>query len=90
MDEKNGEDRFPLDDATITTIAELRDNMRVAQIAINSVLSVFARQHNLYDLLQQGKLQIADGGRELIVRRQQPAPMRPHREEAAAVRSETR
>ena len=59
---ENNHEIFPLDEAAIATVAELRDNIRGAQIAINAVLSYFARQHEL-----KGRIQLSDNGRELIV-----------------------
>lgn len=62
MDDTNNHETFPLDDAAIDTVAELRENIKAAQIAINAVLSYFARQHKL-----KGKIQLSDNGRELII-----------------------
>ena len=62
MDDKNHYDILPLDDAAIATVAELRENIRGAQYAINAVLSYFARQHEL-----KGRIQLSDNGRELII-----------------------
>ena len=53
---------FPLDEAAIATVAELRENIRAAQFAINAVLSYFARRHEL-----KGRIQLSDSGHELIV-----------------------
>ena len=53
---------FPLDEAAIATVAELRENIRAAQFAINAVVSYFVRQHEL-----KGRIQLSDNGRELIV-----------------------
>lgn len=53
---------LPLDDAAIATVAELRENIRGAQFAINAVLSYFARQHDV-----KGRIQLSENGREIIV-----------------------
>ena len=55
-------ERYPLDDDTITVVAELREQARMATVAINAILSYFARIHKL-----NGKIQLADNGRELII-----------------------
>ena len=62
MDEQNDHEIFPLDEAAISTVQELRENIKAAQIAINAVLSYFARQHEL-----QGRIQLSENGRELII-----------------------
>ena len=58
---------YPLDDAAITTIAELREQVKAAQIAMNAILNYFARQHDL-----KGQLMLADNGRELVLQPRQP------------------
>lgn len=70
----NGEEVFPLDDAAIAMIAELREQARTVPIIINAsiqaVLQYFARTHKL-----KGQFQLADNGREVILRSQpQGAP----------------
>ena len=66
----NGEERFPLDDAAIQTLQEIRDSVKAAQagaqMAQQAVIAYFCRQHNL-----QGQVGIAENGRELIVRKVQ-------------------
>lgn len=64
MEEKNGNgnDTFPLDDAAIALIAELRQTITNAQVALNAILQYFAKQHGL-----SLPLQLADNGRELIL-----------------------
>lgn len=62
MDEPNNHEIYPLDEAAIATVAELRENMKAAQIALNAVLTYFARQHEL-----KGRIQLADNGRELLL-----------------------
>jgi hypothetical protein len=66
MENPNGEERFPLDEAAITIIAELRESAKAAQVSLNAILTYFARQHGL-----KGNYQLADNGRELVLR---PAP----------------
>ena len=61
MDNNNNE-RFPLDEAGIQAIAELREQAKAAQIAMNAILGYFARQHEL-----SGRLTLAENGRELIL-----------------------
>ena len=53
---------FPLDDAAIQIIAECKDQIKKAQIAIESVIGYFCRQHNL-----TGRVGLHDNGRELII-----------------------
>ena len=62
MDDKTSHEIFPLDEAAIVTVSELRENIKGAQIAINAVLGYFARQHEL-----KGRIQLSDNGRELII-----------------------
>jgi hypothetical protein len=52
---------FPLDDAAIASIAELREQLKTAQIAMNAILSYFARQHGL-----AGTWTLSENGRELV------------------------
>jgi hypothetical protein len=63
-EENNNVDSFPLDDAAIATVAELKDTIRSAQVALNAVLTYFARQHEL-----KGEMQLAQNGREIIFKR---------------------
>ena len=60
--EPNNHEIFPLNEAAIATVAELRENIRAAQLAINAVLSYFVRQHEL-----KGRVQLSENGRELII-----------------------
>ena len=53
---------YPLDDAAIALLTELREQVQSAQIAMNTVIAYFARQHGL-----QGKITLAGNGRELIL-----------------------
>jgi len=52
---------FPLDDAAISMIAEIHQQMEPLNIASQAILSYFARQHSL-----QGKWMLAPNKRELI------------------------
>ena len=65
---RNGEERFPLDDAAIAIIAELKEQARITPILIQSsiqaVCQYFARTHNL-----KGQFSLADNLRELILHR---------------------
>lgn len=54
---------FPLDDAAIEMVAEIRAQILAGQTSLNAVLSYFARQHKL-----NGQLALADNGRELIIK----------------------
>ena len=67
MDDNNSHEIFPLTDAAIATVAELRENIKGSQIAINAVLTYFAREHEL-----KGRIQLSDNGRELIVYNNMP------------------
>ena len=58
-------ERFPLDDAAIACISELKEQMKANQIAIQAVLMYFARQHNL-----KGQISLAEGDQELILQEQ--------------------
>jgi hypothetical protein len=66
--QQNGEERFPLDEEAIATLAEIRESMKAAQtggmMAMQAVVSYFCKQHKL-----QGQVSIADNGRELILKR---------------------
>lgn len=66
---RNGEERFPLDDAAIETLAELSDNVKAvqtgAEMARRAVLTYFCRQHKV-----QGQIRLAENGRELVIRRE--------------------
>src|SRR5215470_10794264 len=62
--EKTGDERYPLDDSAIAMLAELHTNMRSAQVAVQAILTYFARMHKI-----EGQIQLADNGRELILRR---------------------
>lgn len=64
MDAKmnNGVETFPLDDAAIQMIAELKASTQQAQVAMNAILSYFCKQHQLL-----GRIELAENGRELIV-----------------------
>lgn len=64
----NGE-TYPLDDAAIELLAELREQIRAANIASNAVIALFAKQHGL-----TGRIRIADNGRELILEAKPPRP----------------
>lgn len=61
--DNNEEQILPLDDAAIGMIAEIRENVRAAQISVNTILNYFARQHQI-----SGQLNLADNGKELIIR----------------------
>ena len=61
--DSNQENRYPLDDAAISTIAELREGMRPYTTAINAVVLYFARAHGL-----RGECSLSEDGRELILR----------------------
>lgn len=65
---RNADEHYPLDDAAIATLAEIRESMKAAQApflaAMQGVVSYFCRQHKL-----QGQVAIAENGRELILRR---------------------
>lgn len=63
---QNGEERFPLDDLAISMVAEAREGIKIAQVSIQAVLTYFARQHEL-----KGNFQLAENGRELILREPQ-------------------
>lgn len=52
---------YPLDETTIGMVAELREQQKNAQIALNSILTYFARIHKL-----DGPWELAQNGRELV------------------------
>jgi len=62
-------DTFPLDDAAVSAIHELREQQKNAQIAINAIQFYFMKCHKL-----QGQWQLADNGRELIQQSPQTVP----------------
>ena len=67
----NGEERFPLDEAAIQTLQEVRDSVKAAQtgaaMATQAVIAYFCRIHNF-----QGQVTVAENGKELIIRRMAP------------------
>lgn len=63
MTDSNGQpETYPLDDTAITFLAEIREQIKNAHLAMNTVLAYFARQHKL-----TGQIRLADNGRELII-----------------------
>ena len=66
--ENANQETFPLDDAVIATLGEIRDSVKATQqgavMATQAVIACFARQHGI-----QGQITIADNQRELIIRR---------------------
>jgi hypothetical protein len=58
------EDIFPLDDAAISIIEEINEQIKAANIAKNAILMYFCRTHNLI-----GQVRIAENQRELIIQR---------------------
>lgn len=63
QEKKNGDETFPLDEAAITMVGELRINIANSQAALNAILLYFARQHQI-----NGPIQLAENGRELILK----------------------
>ena len=56
------EERFPLDDAAVQTIQELRETVKTAQTSMQAVVAYFCRQNKI-----QGRVSLADNGKELII-----------------------
>ena len=54
---------LPLDEAAIGMIAELREQARMAEVGLQSIVMYFARQHGL-----QGQIQLAPNGKEVILK----------------------
>lgn len=54
------DEAYPLDEVTIGMIAELREQQKNAQLALNTILAYFARLHKL-----EGNWQLAPNEREL-------------------------
>jgi hypothetical protein len=65
MQENNNVESYPLDDAAISMLAELENQVRAAQVAQQAIVMYFARQQNI-----KGEVRIAENRRELIVRPQ--------------------
>lgn len=60
---------YPLDDTAIALLTEMREQIKNAQLAMNTVIAYFARQHKL-----TGQIRLADNGRELIIEALPAAP----------------
>lgn len=58
------EEIFPLDDAAISSVTELNEQIKTAEIAKNAILMYFCRVHKLV-----GKVRLAENNRELIIQR---------------------
>lgn len=56
---------YPLDETTIGIVAEIREQQKNSQIALNALLTYFVRLHKL-----EGTWELAQNGRELV----QPHP----------------
>jgi hypothetical protein len=70
MSNENGQpenDMFPLDDAAIQLLSDLRSQMRLIEAQFQGALVLFIRQQGL-----KGSWQVHENGRELV--RVQPAP----------------
>jgi hypothetical protein len=52
---------FPLDEAAITLLADIRNQMRMLEAQSQGALVLFIRQHNL-----KGNWQMSENGRELV------------------------
>jgi hypothetical protein len=61
---------FPLDDAAITMLGEINQQMIAMQAQRQGALVLFIRQHKL-----QGNWQLAENGRELVKVADTPMPM---------------
>lgn len=57
---ENEQENYPLDDAMISLIADIRTQMQPLQLQLQGALVLFIRQHKL-----DGNWVIADNGREL-------------------------
>lgn len=60
---------YPLDEITIGMVTELREQQKNAQIALNALLTYFARINKL-----DGPWELAQNGRELVPPRGFPYP----------------
>ena len=63
-EQQNGqqaEENYPLDEALITMLGEIRLQMQTLQAQQQGALVLFVRQHKL-----QGNWQVAENGRELV------------------------
>ena len=60
QNEQTNEDFFPLDDATIAMIGEVRDQMKALDNQLKGALNLYLRQHKL-----SGLWNVAENGREL-------------------------
>lgn len=70
--ENNGQreaENWPLDDALITMLAEINQQMQALQAQRQGALVLFIRQQKL-----QGNWQVAENGKELVKAPPQPAP----------------
>ena len=65
----NAAEMFPLDEAAITLLADIKTQMRVLDAQWQGALVLFIRQHKL-----QGNWQVAENGRELV-KAPVPAPI---------------
>lgn len=65
----NENDIYPLDDAAITLLADIRTQMRMLEAQFQGALVLFIRQQKL-----TGNWQVSENGRE-IVKVQQNAPV---------------
>lgn len=54
-------DLFPLDEAAITLLADIKSQMRMLDAQWQGALVLFIRQHNL-----KGNWQVSENGRELV------------------------
>lgn len=65
MNEENGQDRYPLDEATIELLSDLKKQMDQTAMVINAqrqgALILFIRQHKL-----QGNWSVAENNQELV------------------------
>jgi hypothetical protein len=60
---------FPLDEAAITLLADIKGQMAALNAQWQGALVLFIRQHKL-----QGNWQVAENGRELVKAQQQVVP----------------